>query len=988
MINFDPFLEEYPIAKRKRLATPYNFLPYFFINGVAYNLPYGGATWEEWINSRYNTVQNLAITDDLIFTQDEEYAVIDNDQLFATRDSLIIPYKEYSYSNEGNGLFSEQTQITPWILLRNQNYGDNAEFSPLIEQNYSSGTYVNDEFVPDKTAQSPANVINSYVSDEVATYSLRARSNNPDKLIILSESFNKIGNNAFKGTKAIKKLRLPSKLTTIGTDAFEECQSLQEFSISANNENFSVDKNGILYNKDKTILIKCPIQANVTELILPASVQKISNNAFRGCVNLTKIVLTNVSHIGEYAFAECPNLQYIILSNNIERVGRYAFIKSPKIVYYADLHETTSPQAEALFLGNETNPQLVFVSTRGTIQNAKTYIIPSNTRVIGPDAMQNWYGSITNIMFDLDGESQCITIEDNAFNSMSSLIGPLTIPSSVRYIGDRAFAATRFTSVVMREKEISTPGKPIYEGVTYIGEQAFFSCHTLTNIELPRSLERVGIDAFKNTSLLPYEDVEGNGAYLGNNESHYILLYDIVDPFAEELKANKDIRAIYPTVFRDSALKKIDLRGHGIADSNVLSVFDDFTHVKHIPAGFCSGSAVEEVVLPNAVTTIGANAFAYCVNLQKITFGPEIKFIDQNAFIRCDMLKEVVLNQRANTQSYSAWFNIEFANLEANPLHIGIGLDSATRDKVELKQKMLGRRPSGDYYITVHTWENFIITEFVEEIKDYAFAGCSTLEYLVFTNAKNLKRIGKQAFYGCAYLNSSITIPESVTEIGYGAFAEAPINAYYSNNLRYKATPDAQLMYDAQKQEILQSKTLDFRIPTLLDFKWFGLAPLAITGPSLISGELNLGNINVLGDESISNIKFFDWDNASYTFQIGGKTTLAGGIMWAIKGLLYLLAPDVLQDTLVKDIFDVWGPDLIVVSLVYENGIGRWQEGLSGLAAPLKNCYYINKSVKSIPYNTFGDDHTAKIRYAGSQEEWNEISIAAQNTWAELKCLG
>ncbi|MDE7137837.1 MAG: leucine-rich repeat domain-containing protein [Ruminococcus sp.] len=90
---------------------------------------------------------------------------------------------------------------------------------------------------------------------------------------------------------------------------------LQKINVSKNHERYS-DINGVLFNKDKTILKKCPIGFN-SSYIIPDTTQIIEKEAFYNCTNLTMIKIPEtVEFIGSQAFDNCHHLKVIEPENN------------------------------------------------------------------------------------------------------------------------------------------------------------------------------------------------------------------------------------------------------------------------------------------------------------------------------------------------------------------------------------------------------------------------------------------------------------------------------------------------------------------------------------------------------------------------------------------------------------------------------------------------------------------------------------------------
>lgn len=62
----------------------------------------------------------------------------------------------------------------------------------------------------------------------------------------------------FHGNMSITEVAIPGSVTSIADRAFENCTNLTEFRVAADNTAYSSDENGLLFNKDKTILICYP----------------------------------------------------------------------------------------------------------------------------------------------------------------------------------------------------------------------------------------------------------------------------------------------------------------------------------------------------------------------------------------------------------------------------------------------------------------------------------------------------------------------------------------------------------------------------------------------------------------------------------------------------------------------------------------------------------------------------------------------------------
>jgi len=136
-----------------------------------------------------------------------------------------------------------------------------------------------------------------------------------------------IGNDAFLRCNAISSIYIPEKINTIGSTAFYDCSALTSINVDENNGNYS-SCNGILFNKDKTILIQYPANKQETAYSIPTTVLKIEPDAFFNNKNILEINISeNVNSIGQYAFCGCEKLSSITFAENcsVETINMFTF---------------------------------------------------------------------------------------------------------------------------------------------------------------------------------------------------------------------------------------------------------------------------------------------------------------------------------------------------------------------------------------------------------------------------------------------------------------------------------------------------------------------------------------------------------------------------------------------------------------------------------------------------------------------------------------
>lgn len=143
--------------------------------------------------------------------------------------------------------------------------------------------------------------------------------------IILPDTVKTIGENAFPQT--LKSLTISANCTEIaGDEPFLTCLSLEEINVNEGGDGEYSSENGVLYNKDKTLLIAYPHQKSDKTFTPPETVRELQKSSF--CYNeyLEEIDLSNVVTIGSYSFEACPSIKSVKLSKDLNFAGNGAFI--------------------------------------------------------------------------------------------------------------------------------------------------------------------------------------------------------------------------------------------------------------------------------------------------------------------------------------------------------------------------------------------------------------------------------------------------------------------------------------------------------------------------------------------------------------------------------------------------------------------------------------------------------------------------------------
>ena len=129
--------------------------------------------------------------------------------------------------------------------------------------------------------------------------------------ITIPTSVTYIGSGVFDVCRKLTSVFIPAGVTFMGSWVFDGCDDLTAIDVDAANENYcSVD--GVLFNKEKTLLIQYPRSKTGTTYTIPNSVEWIGMDAFSGCDKLTSVKIPDgVEAIGFRVFSFCTGLTSI-----------------------------------------------------------------------------------------------------------------------------------------------------------------------------------------------------------------------------------------------------------------------------------------------------------------------------------------------------------------------------------------------------------------------------------------------------------------------------------------------------------------------------------------------------------------------------------------------------------------------------------------------------------------------------------------------------
>lgn len=228
-----------------------------------------------------------------------------------------------------------------------------------------------------------------------------------------------IGEAAFYRCDSLTSIEIPASVTTIGIRAFMTSHELTNINVSSDNQHFT-SVNGVLYNKDKTELIKVPC-AIKGDFDIPSSVTTIKESAFAGCDKLTNIEIpSSVTTIKDEAFFGCENLTSIKIPASVTSIRSNAFMDCSKLKNISIASDNSNYSFEDGVLYNKDKSQIIAVlcSIEGV------FSIPSSVTSIGDYAFFNCEG-----------------------------LTKIEIPSNITDIGEWAFSYCKNLEIIIENSE-------------------------------------------------------------------------------------------------------------------------------------------------------------------------------------------------------------------------------------------------------------------------------------------------------------------------------------------------------------------------------------------------------------------------------------------------------------------------------------------------------------------------------------------------------
>ena len=632
-----------------------------------------------------------------------------------------------------------------------------------------------------------------------------------DETVIIPDDENVmyIGEEAFEDNTTMKRVVIPRTVVEISERAFLNCTALEE-----------------------VYFIRQTNEGDTPEVDL-AKLNLILADAFSGCKRLKLLDLTNVKVItvGDRAFMNTP-LEKIRHMEKIGIAGSYAFAGTGlKDIDITGLHTS----GVAVFSG----------CTSLTAVETGMYTAMGEGMFFGCTSLKEI--EINNPVIPGSAFEDCALLDTVTFGGKVHSIGDyafantaiteFTIPEGTA-IGDGLFAkiikdksgkvvevipnndvtihwtgcdsesngAIYNGTTLVKAPSVIDSSFTIRAGTTVIGDYAFADCtlNGVTTIEIPDTVKEIGIGAFARTGMT-------NVSIPASIRT--IPAYAFMATKLESVEIPATVKIIEEGTFAECE----KLTEISFASGSELSLIGD---------GAFSGTAIENIVLPDAVHTMGSMVFYNCVKLVSATL-PSVQSLGGYTFEGCVKLASVSFGSNAGSSGYYTFFP---------------GLKGYDRDE-------LGN------VIPVFEESSLATVDLggLKALGEGVFSACASLESI---NLKNVTKIGNEAFARCSKL-TTVTGLDNVTDIGTAAFAETALT-----------TLNLTKAVNIGTQAFINVSATSLSIPSVVSIGYQAFAGIAVS-------EINLpATLKVYGDGAFmaaENLVYVNVESSNTTFFVNSN---------------------------------------------------------------------------------------------------------------------
>lgn len=419
---------------------------------------------------------------------------------------------------------------------------------------------------------------------------------------------------------------------------------------------------------------------------------------------------SNVRSIGAYAFAGCRHI--FSFPSTLDSIGEHAFEDNTSFTHL-ELPDNIVYLGDYAFLGCAGVTQVDLGAGLTEINDGvfkgcsslDRIYIPQNITKLGNEVFRN----CTKLSRMTNPSNSLISIGSRCFQKCTTLTN-FDIPTSVDTLGAYAFANCSALTTLTWGQNLRT-----------LQNGTFAECTKLANVVLGENIVSIGDSCFFNCTKLNY--------FKGENLQHIGAAAFVNCTSLKTFTFDDKITSIGGNVFNGcNALKSLTWNVPTYSFSQYTPLYDENYDLR---------AKIDTVYFGDSVRVVPYKLCEDMNKLKRINIGTKVEDITYQHILGCKTLSDIIV--KAN-----------------NPFLISIDGVVFSADTTEFK-----------VYPQAKNGSSYTIPIPVEEISEGAFFDCSKLNNMKMEN--NIRRIGKSAFEGCMKL-TSITLGRNVESIGDQAF--------------------------------------------------------------------------------------------------------------------------------------------------------------------------------------------------------------------------